>query len=115
MQNDKSPGNDGSTKEFYETFRNELKEIFVDSVLEAKEKVHLSVSHLIGRAIIKLIEKKDRDKRFIKSWRPIFLLNVDLKIISKVPSEKLKIVLPDLRSLQQTNMLKADTLVKAGD
>ena len=42
MQNDKSPGNDGLTKEFYETFWNELKEIFVDSVLEAKEKGYLS-------------------------------------------------------------------------
>ena len=38
MQNDKYPGNDGLTKEFYATFWNELKEIFVDSVSEAKEK-----------------------------------------------------------------------------
>ena len=44
MQNDKSPGNNGLTKEFYETFWNKLKEIFVDSVLEAKEKGHLSIS-----------------------------------------------------------------------
>ena len=38
MQNDKFPGNDVFPKEFYETFWNELKEIFLDSVLEAKEK-----------------------------------------------------------------------------
>ena len=56
MQNDKSPGKNGSTKEFYETFWNKLKKIFVDSVLETKEKGHLSKS---GRqAIIKLIEKE---------------------------------------------------------
>ena len=89
MQNDKSPGNDGLTKEFYETFWNELKEIVVDSVLEAKEKGHLSISQ--RQAILKLIEKKGRDTRFIKNWRPISLLNGDLKIISKTPSEKLTI------------------------
>ena len=44
MQNHKSPGNDGLIKEFYETFSTELKEIFVDSVLEAKEKGILSPS-----------------------------------------------------------------------
>ena len=52
MQNDKSPGNDGLTKEFYEAFWNELKEILVDSVLEAKEKGYLSISQ--RQAIIKL-------------------------------------------------------------
>ena len=42
MQSDKSLGNDGLTKEFYEMFWNELKEIFIDSVSEAKVKGHLS-------------------------------------------------------------------------
>ena len=50
MQNNKSPGNDGLTSEFYKGFWNETSEI------EAKNKAELSVS---GRqAIIKLIEKK---------------------------------------------------------
>ena len=53
------------SKEFYETFWTELKEIFVDFVLEAKEKGILSTSQ--RQAIIKLIEKKDKDKRFIQN------------------------------------------------
>ena len=32
------------------------------------------------QAIIKLIEKKDRAKGFIKNWWPISLLNVDIKL-----------------------------------
>ena len=56
MQNDKSPGNDGLTKEFYETFWDDLKEIFVNSVRESKEIGHLSTSQ--RQACIKLIEKK---------------------------------------------------------
>ena len=64
MQNDKSLGNNGLTIEFYETFWNKLKEIFVDSVLQAKEKGHLSISQ--RQAIIKIMGKKYRDKRFIK-------------------------------------------------
>ena len=71
MQNDKSAGNDDLTKEFYETFWNKLKEIFVDSLLEAKEKGHLSISQ--RQTIIKLIEKKDRNEKPIKNWRPISL------------------------------------------
>ena len=38
MQNNKSPGNNVFTKKFYQTFWKEIKAVFVDSVLETKEK-----------------------------------------------------------------------------
>ena len=46
--------------------------IFVDSVSETKEKGNLSTSQRqANRKIIRLIEKKDKDIRFIQNWRPI--------------------------------------------
>ena len=100
MENDKSPGNDGLTKEFYVTFWDDIKATFISSLKQAKERKELSISQ--RQAIIKLIEKKDRDKRYIKNWRPISLLNVDIKILSKALAKRLKEVLPCLISTQQT-------------
>ena len=66
-------------KEFYEIFWNEIKYFFLKSLKQAKERGQLNVSQ--SQAVIKLIERKDRDKRCIKNWRPVSLLNVDTKII----------------------------------
>ena len=43
------------------------------------------------QTVIKLIEKKDKDKRFIKNRRHISLLDVDYKIISKIFSDLLEV------------------------
>ena len=104
MRNNKSPGNDGLTKEFYETFWNEIKHPFMNSIMEAREKKKLGTSQL--QAVIKLIEKKERDKRFIKNWRPISILNVDYKIIAKALATRLKETLPKPISFQQTAYVK---------
>ena len=53
-----------------------------------------------------MTEKKDRDKRYIKNWRPISLLNVDTKLISKTLASRLKDVLPSIISHQQTAYVK---------
>ena len=58
-QNDKSPANDGLPKEFYVTFWDDIKATFVSSLKQAKERKELSISQ--RQAIIKLIEKEDRD------------------------------------------------------
>ena len=50
----------------------------------------------------KILEKKYRDKRYIKNWRQISLLNADTKIIFKAFAEKLKETLPSIISQNQT-------------
>ena len=112
MKNDKSPGKDGLTKEFYVTFWDDIKATFVSSLKQAKERKELSISQ--RQAIIKLIGKKDRDKRYIKNWRPISLLNVDIKILSKVLAKRLKEVLPCLISAQQTAYVKNRNIGESG-
>ena len=83
------------------------------SLLQQKQNTgELSISQ--RQAIIKLIEKKDRDKRYIKNWRPISLLNVDTRVISKALSERLKNVLSSLMSTQQTAYIKNRSIGEAG-
>ena len=48
------------------------------------------------QVVITFIEKKDQDRCDLKNWGPIFLLNVDAKVASKVIAERLKRMLPDL-------------------
>ena len=68
MDNDKSPGNDDITKEFYIKFWEVIKEPFFASIQQSFIVGELSISQ--KQAVIKLIEIKDRDQRFIKNWRP---------------------------------------------
>ena len=91
MENDKSPGNDGLTKGFYITFWDDIKATFISSLKQAKERKELSISQ--RQAIIKLVEKQDRDKRYNKNWRPISLLNVDIKMLNKELKEVLSCVI----------------------
>ena len=48
------------------------------------------------QAVIKLIEKKDRDKRFIKKWGPMPLLNLNFKLIFEVLPNRIKNLLSNL-------------------
>ena len=59
MQNNESPGKHGPTKEFFVTF---WQDIILNSCRTAKHKKELSTFQ--RPAVKKLIEKKDKNKRF---------------------------------------------------
>ena len=84
----------------------------MESVNQAFHTKILSTSQ--RQAVIKLIEKKDRDTRYIKNCRPVSLLNVDKKILCKAISNKLKTVLPTLITSQQAAYVKNRFIGESG-
>ena len=58
MPNEKSPGNDGLTKEFFETFWSEIKKTFSSCILHSFGKEELCTSQ--RQAILSLSKKRQR-------------------------------------------------------
>ena len=117
FKNNKSPGNDGLTSEFYKSFWETISNDLIQCINDIKK--FGSLTHSQKQAVITLIEKKGKDRLFLKNWRPISLLNVDYKIITKVLAIRLKQVLPEIIHSDQTAYIKdrniTDTLRKLID
>ena len=77
----KSPGNDGLPVEFYMVFWNRISDLYLESLIEGLEFGELSTSQ--KQTIIRLIGKKDRNKQLLKNWRPLNMINCDVKIFTK--------------------------------
>ena len=104
FQNNKTPGNEGIPIKFYKKFSSLISDPFIYSVSECFEKGEMSVSH--KQAVITLIEKKRKDRSSIEYWRPISLLNVDTKIMTKILAVRVKEVLPSIIHQNQTGYIK---------
>ena len=106
-QKNKSPGNDGLTVEFYLAFWPVFGSLLVESLNYAFEYGELSNSQ--KQAVVTLVEKRGKDKRQIKNWRPISLINVDAKIASNL----LENVLPEIIHFDQSAFVKGRTIFDA--
>ena len=104
MNNNKSPGSDGLTTEFYKIFWNDIKNYLVNSINTSYDSGHLT--QLQKQGIISLIPKKDKELTNLNNWRPITLLNIDYKIATKAIANRMKNVLPNIISNCQTRFLK---------
>ena len=58
------------------------------------------------QAIITLLHKKDKDRLFIINWRPISLLNVDYKLLTKCLTQRLKGVIDKLVDISQSGFIQ---------
>ena len=88
MPEKKAPGNDGLTVSFYRVFWSSISDMVVGSLREGWQKGMFSNSQ--RQSVIRLIEKKGKDKEKINGWRPISLMNLDIKLFSKVLGGRLR-------------------------
>ena len=102
LKNNKSPGWDGLSSEFYKTFWPDIRDILFNSLQEAITSSSLSPSQRIG--IITLIPKPKTPTELveIKNWRPITLLNVDYKLFTHMIKNRLRKAVPTVISKMQS-------------
>ena len=107
MENNKSPGLDGLSTNFYKHFWNlfglELTRIYNN----AYDHVQLPLSQ--RRGVISLIFKKG-DRTKLQNWRAITLFNTDYKIITKALSNRIQHTLPFIIHTDQTACIPGRTI-----
>ena len=104
LPNNKSPGSDGFTTEFYKFFWINIKHYVYNSFIYSFENGLLSIDQ--RRAILTLLPKPEKDLRLLKNWRPLSLLNTDYKILTKLLASHLQKLLPNIINEDQTGYLK---------
>ena len=62
------------------------------------------------QAVVTLVERKGKDKRLVKNWRPISRINFDAKLASKTLAKCLEKVLPEVIQFNQNAFVKGRTI-----
>ncbi|KAJ8047357.1 hypothetical protein HOLleu_06338 [Holothuria leucospilota] len=104
MKNDKAPGSDGLSVNFYKTFWNSIGQVVLESLNFGYQRGQLSTEQT--RGIVTLILKGNKAATSLQNYRPITLLNTDYKIAAKVIASRLKGVIHSLIGPHQTGFLK---------
>ena len=104
MKSNKTPGIDGISSEFLKVFWAKLKHFVTEAINCGFLKGSLSTS--MRQCVITCLPKADKDRSFIKNWRPISLLCVVYKLASGAIADRIKPSLDQIISKCQTGFIK---------
>ena len=104
LNTNKSPGDDGITPEFYQTFSHTLAPILAELYNNIWLRDDTTISMKNG--IIQLIYKKKGTPTELRFWRPITLLNLDYKILTKILASRLKHAMDYILNPNQSSGVK---------
>ncbi len=104
MPNNKSPSPDGYPAEYYRQFWPLLSSLFFKMISEIHQ--NKTIPHHMNTAYITLIPKPNKDHTSCSNYRPISLINTDIKIISKALSVRLESVISSVIHIDQTGFIK---------
>ena len=100
MSNNKSPGSDSFSADFFKVFWKELDQFIVRSINYGFQNGELPVTQKEG--IITCIPKDNKPHRFLTNYRPISLINTVYKISSGAIANRIK---PTLQILIHTDQM----------
>ena len=109
MKNNKSPGYDGLTVEFYKTFWQDLSDLMINSFNESFHDGKLT--EMQNTSVLSLIQKKN-EHTYLKNYRPISLTNVGYRILTFALSMCLQKVITTIISTEQTGYIKNGSMVQ---
>ena len=99
LKKDKSPGLDGLPVEFYQQYWYLLKDLYMAFVRAIRTG---NIPNGKNTSVIKLIYKNKGEIFLLENYRPISLMNVDIKILCKALANRLLTVLPTIIHTSQT-------------
>ena len=102
-KNNKAPGPDGFSNEFFKFFEPELKFWILKAYKESEKKGYFSDNIIQG--YITCIPKTGKNRNTLKNWRPLTLLNPTYKFFSSIIANKIKITLERIINPDQTGFL----------